>query len=79
MRMRKAYYDNIFDLNDFRRQVDLTKSFNVKIFLNKILCHENFPISGTCTVLDIKKVENAFFHSMYIFSVIINAIDKHDI
>ena len=31
------------------------------------------------TVLDIKRVENAFFHSMYIFSVILHAIDKHDI
>ena len=31
------------------------------------------------TVVDIKRVENAFFHSMYIFSVIIHAIDKHDI
>ena len=31
------------------------------------------------TVLDIKKVENAFFHSMYIFSVILRAIDKHHI
>ena len=33
----------------------------------------------TATVLDIKRVENAFFHSMYIFSVILRAIDKHDI
>ena len=31
------------------------------------------------TVLDIKRVENAFFHSMYIFSVILHAIDKHNI
>ena len=31
------------------------------------------------TVLDIKRVENAFFHSMYIFSVILHAIDKQDI
>ena len=31
------------------------------------------------TVLDIKRVENAFFHSMYIFSVIFHAIDKQDI
>ena len=31
------------------------------------------------TVLDIKEIKNAFFHSMYIFSVILHAIDKHDI
>ena len=31
------------------------------------------------TVLDIERVENAFFHSMYIFSVILHAIDNHDI
>ena len=31
------------------------------------------------TVLDIKRVENAFFHSMYIFSVILHVIDKQDI
>ena len=31
------------------------------------------------TVLDIKRVENAFFHSVYIFSVILHAIDKQDI
>ena len=31
------------------------------------------------TVLDIKRVENAFFHTMYIFSVILHAIDKQDI
>ena len=31
------------------------------------------------TVLDIKRVENSFFHTMYIFSVILHAIDKHDI
>ena len=31
------------------------------------------------TVLDIKRVENAFFHSKYIFSVILHAIDKQDI
>ena len=36
-------------------------------------------IHSSCTVLDIKRVENAFFHSMYIFSVILHAIDKHDI
>ena len=30
-------------------------------------------------MLDIKRVENAFFHSMYIFSVILHAIDKQDI
>ena len=30
-------------------------------------------------MLDIKRVENAFFHSMYIFSVILLAIDKQDI
>ena len=35
----------------------------------------------TCTVLDIKRVENSIFHSMYIFSVIhvLHAIDKQDI
>ena len=42
-----------------------------------------FFLSSHCTfrntVLDIKRVENAFFHSMYIFSVILHAIDKHDI
>ena len=31
------------------------------------------------TVLDIKRVKNAFFHSMYIFSVILHTIDKQDI
>ena len=31
------------------------------------------------TVLDIKRVENAMFHTMYIFSVILHAIDKQDI
>ena len=36
----------------------------------------NYPVY---TVLDIKRVENAFFHSMYIFSVILHAIDKQDI
>ena len=30
-------------------------------------------------MLDIKRVENAFFHSKYIFSVILHAIDKQDI
>ena len=42
----------------------------------------NITLGGyldTCTVLDIKRVENAFFHSMYIFSVILHAIDKQDI
>ena len=34
--------------------------------------------SIVCTVLEIKRVENAFFHTMYIFSVILHAIDKHD-
>ena len=31
------------------------------------------------TVLDIKRVENAIFHTMYIFTVILHAIDKQDI
>ena len=30
-------------------------------------------------MLDIKRVENAFFHSMYIFSVILHVSDKQDI
>ena len=29
--------------------------------------------------VDIKRVENAIFHTMYIFSVMLHAIDKHDI
>ena len=33
----------------------------------------------TFTVLDIKRVENAFFHSMYIFSVILHASDEQAI
>ena len=31
------------------------------------------------TVLDIKRVEKAFFHSMYVFLVIFHAIEKQDI
>ena len=38
-----------------------------------------YMCKNSCTVLDIKRVENAFFHSMYIFSVILHAIDKQDI
>ena len=53
-----------------------------------ITLHENYmilPVMGVSaasvyyTVLDIKRVENEFFHSMYIFSVIFHAIDKQDI
>ena len=33
-------------------------------------------VASGCTVLDIKRVENEVFHSMYIFSVILHAIDK---
>ena len=51
-----------------------------------IIQHKNAIINnGTkiyysvCTVLDIKRVENAFFHSVYIFLVILHAIDKQDI
>ena len=40
---------------------------------------QDIHVQLTCTVLDIKRVENSFFHSMYIFSVILHAIDKQDI
>ena len=39
----------------------------------------NYVYRNLYTVLDIKRVENVFFHSMYIFAVILHAIDKKDI
>ena len=47
-----------------------------------IFALRNIALGGfldTRTVLEIKRVENAFFHSLYIFSVILHAIDKQDI
>ena len=43
------------------------------------VCIVHMNNSTRFTVLDIKRVENAFFHSMYIFSVILHAIGKQDI
>ena len=40
---------------------------------------ESNIVALSLTVLDIKRVENVFFQSMYIFSVILHAIDKQDI
>ena len=51
---------------------------NLKL-VGRVLLFANMPGSKRTTVLDIKRVENAFFHTMYIFSVVLHAIDKHDI
>ena len=41
--------------------------------------HCMYICTTACAVLDIKRVENAIFHTMYIFSVILHANDKQDI
>ena len=73
--------------------VCVASSFNVHLCYVCIVCKVLYWYARSCsvihfflslcaytsTVLDIKRVENPFFHSMYIFSVILHAIDKQDI
>ena len=50
------------------------------LFINVVVSGKKRPFHNLVdTVLDIKRVENAIFHTMYIFLVILHAIDKQDI
>ena len=60
-------------------ELNLSNNFFLSTTHVEVCSNAKKSLISAYTVLDIKGVENAFFHSMYIFSVILHAIDKHDI
>ena len=56
-----------------------TYLFYMRMYVYAHTRHIHIYFTCEYTVLDIKRVENSIFHSMYIFSVILHAIDKQDI